>query len=201
MNTVLERHICAILFFSIYPAVVSTACTSGIMNVGEQAISSDPVTSLDSTDQFVEQNSDTDSREQNSDTDSYETTSTVDVECEDNGLYYTDYCWYLGARGESCIDVCEERGGYNEATAAVVGIPEQGGTWEACRDIVRLLGFEGEVGAGYRDDGDREGFGCHFWEGDIWWLYRPDLTPEARFPDAERICSCHATITPMQTAG
>jgi hypothetical protein len=171
----------------VYAAVVPMACTNGIMNVGEQALSTDPA-----GDNQTELPTDHDS-----DTDTHDTSTDV-PECEDHGVHYADHCWYLGERGESCIDVCEARGGYNEATATIVGSPDQGGSWEACRDIVRLMGFEDEVGAGYRDEGEENGFGCHFWEDVIWWLYRPDLTPEAGFNEAQRICSCHATNNPMR---
>lgn len=157
---------------------VFPACTNGIMNVGEQPLPTDPATDTDTT------------SDQPHGTEALDAASASDVACGDGGVQYADHCWFLGSGGESCIEVCADRGGFDDATINIVGTPDQGGSWEACRDIIRLMGFDGEVGAGYRVEEEGGGVGCHLWDGELWWLYRPDLTPEARFSSASRICAC-----------
>lgn len=122
--------------------------------------------------------------------DTEEDTDNVDGDCVAGGVWYASNCWYLGEGGENCVEVCATRGGYSDATSTITGTPSEGGGWEACRDIFRLMGYDDEVGAASRLSLSSEGLGCHVWEDEFWWLLHPDVNPEASYPVAERVCAC-----------
>lgn len=55
------------------------------------------------------------------------------------GVRVGGFCWYRGETGQSCTDVCSERGGVNlEGTRDYAG---SGGTDAACLNIMNSLGF------------------------------------------------------------
>jgi hypothetical protein len=152
--------------------VIFVSCTNGIMNVGIA-----PFNPLDTETETV--------------VDTASDGADAGDRCGIGGVWYQNLCWFLGEFYESCIDVCTGRGGYDETAASIIGTPDQNGTWAACRDIVRLMGYTGEVAAGYRSEGP--GLGCHIWDnGEIWWLYSPDFDPASSISSASMVCGCKA---------
>jgi hypothetical protein len=110
------------------------------------------------------------------------------------GALHDGVCWHMGARGESCIEVCAGRGGYDAATEQVVGTFEQGGSAAGCQGVLAALQETGNFREGYRDDGI--GAGCHRWfagqspQGDLWWLTSPEFDPSTGAPQAAIACGC-----------
>jgi len=99
-----------------------------------------------------------------------------------------DLCWYLGAANTSCDETCASHGGFDSRTASFVGTPNQGGSRTECAELLSALGYPGNVGEGLRDDGN--GFGCHLWSGDRWWLRTPNFSSDVKAPDARVVCAC-----------
>ncbi len=111
------------------------------------------------------------------------------VEPECGGLSYEGVCWYLGERGESCRDVCEERGGFDENTRDLVGTAQQGGSLEHCARLLELLGASQPAREGRRADG--AGVGCHLYGSEeAWWLASPAFDANDSLPTARRVCAC-----------
>lgn len=52
------------------------------------------------------------------------------------------YCWYLGAAGDSCTEVCASHGGYNSATLTYAG---SDGTDARCNSVLEALGSSGTL--------------------------------------------------------
>ncbi|MFO8074050.1 MAG: hypothetical protein R6V85_19500 [Polyangia bacterium] len=95
------------------------------------------------------------------------------------GTFYKGARWYSGDAGESCADVCEGRGGYDEATRTVAG--SDGGNVD-CRLLL------GTLGSGYPYAG---GVGCVYVT-DLSMRYR-DVAPttsSASCPTCRRACAC-----------
>jgi hypothetical protein len=112
----------------------------------------------------------------------------TEVECGDGALLW-GLCWYLGAGGQSCLEVCALHGGYAEETSDHVGVPAQGGSLAECNEIFTALGYFYGTVEGTRDDG--LGLGCHRWGGDVlWWLTDPPFDPAHSVLEAERVCGC-----------
>ncbi len=103
-------------------------------------------------------------------------------------------CWYLGDVGEACVDVCATRGGFAQASAALIGTPAQGGSVEGCTAVLQALGaLPGVVTEGFREDG--LGLGCHLYleltgAEVAWWLTSPDLSPQAFSTQSRQACGC-----------
>lgn len=119
----------------------------------------------------------------------------VDVEtepepgCSTDGALLWGICWYLGAPGQSCTEVCASHGGYSDSTPEHVGVESQGGSPEECGQIFTALGYTRTVNEGYRDDG--RGLGCHRWnDGVLWWLNRPAFDPTHSMDPAQVACGC-----------
>ena len=112
-----------------------------------------------------------------------------DVDCGEGELLW-GICWFLGAAGQSCNEVCAGEGGYSDETVDHVGTTGQGGSIEDCTTIFTALGYDGTVQAGYRDDD--LGLGCHRWsDGVLWWLEdHPDFEPVDAHGGAQVACGC-----------
>ncbi len=111
------------------------------------------------------------------------------VEPECGGVSYEEVCWYLGERAESCRDVCEERGGFDENALDFVGTAQQGGSLEHCARLLELLGASQPAREGRRVDG--AGVGCHLYGSEeAWWLTAPAFDANDSLPTARRVCGC-----------
>lgn len=98
-------------------------------------------------------------------------------------------CWYLGPDGESCQQVCRGRGGYDPAMAAQVGTESQGGSADACDEVLAALGQP--VPATIANRPDNLGFGCHLFGAESYWLrLMPDFSPTAAAATARVACAC-----------
>ena len=70
------------------------------------------------------------------------------------------FCWYLGELDQSCNDVCDERGGFDDATTTWAGAREADdrSNIDICMLFAEAFGFE------VFDDGDNiagtDDFGC-----------------------------------------
>ena len=110
------------------------------------------------------------------------------------GVPLGDVCWYLGELGQTCNGVCASRGGFDAASLAFIGSPEQGGSLEACDAILQALGeAPALVTEGFRDDD--LGFGCHLFVDAAgatsgWWLTAPAFAPTVSDPSARLVCGC-----------
>jgi hypothetical protein len=97
------------------------------------------------------------------------------------------YCWFLGATGISCNDVCQDYGGY-DAALSWVGTTQQGGSAERCDQLLTMLTSPGTTTKGRRSDG--RGLGCHLYYDVRWWLNDPDFDPAAKWMNSRIVCSC-----------
>lgn len=59
-----------------------------------------------------------------------------------SGVLLGGYCWYSAGQSESCLDFCQSRGGYNEATRTFVGYP--GGSPDNCKAVHDALKTPGD---------------------------------------------------------
>lgn len=60
-----------------------------------------------------------------------------------SGVSVGGYCWYLGAVGQSCTQVCSSRGGVN--IAGTRNYAGSGGTNAQCQSVLNALGQTGGV--------------------------------------------------------
>jgi hypothetical protein len=104
-----------------------------------------------------------------------------------HGSELDGYCWFLGADGVSCNDVCQDYGGY-EAVLSWIGTPVQGGSLERCDQLLTLLTSPGTTASGMRTDG--LGLGCHLFYDERWWLSDPDFDPATKYSAVRLVCSC-----------
>lgn len=120
------------------------------------------------------------------------------------GAFGKTACYFLGANGSSCEEVCTKtlnlptpqcsqsiqytRGnvGASEAILPYLGTPDQGGNSARCNSIASILGFP-NVEAGTRLN---EGVGCHVMNKKSWYLLDPNTENNASAPGVERICGC-----------
>jgi hypothetical protein len=108
---------------------------------------------------------------------------------ECTGALVRDLCWYFGPLNNSCLEVCSSHGGYDSRMVGVVGTRSQGGTVEACNDVLRALGESGTATPANRSDD--KGYGCHEWGGDLWWISSaPDFRPDVAGSSARVACAC-----------
>lgn len=109
-----------------------------------------------------------------------------------SGSSALELCWYLGRSGESCSEVCEAHGGFDDRSLSRVGTSWQGGSSDDCAVVLGALGLQGTVYAAARYD--LRGLGCHRWDDRVaYWIASPALArfgPEARAPLAEIACAC-----------
>lgn len=105
------------------------------------------------------------------------------------GTLIDELCWHLGEAGESCNEVCAQRGGYDERGTPIIGSDNQGGSLEQCTIILEALLNEA---ADTNDDNDNVGLGCHLRgnDEDRVWLDEPDFSPDESSDDARIACSC-----------
>jgi hypothetical protein len=119
---------------------------------------------------------------------------TPPVEPTCDGALVDGICWYLGAVGNACEDVCSTHGDVDTSATASIGTPEQGGSLEACTGILQALGaLPGAVTEGYREDA--LGFGCHLFldaggAASAWWLTAPEFSAAVSNPNARVVCGC-----------
>jgi hypothetical protein len=106
----------------------------------------------------------------------------------DNGI-----CWYLGLLGASCNETCTDHGGVAADAASYVGTEAQGGSAEQCASLLGLLGIDGDVSTGHRNDTDGLGLGCHVFPDYTphnWWLEAPDFDTGDSHSDVRIVCGC-----------
>jgi hypothetical protein len=100
-----------------------------------------------------------------------------------------DACWYLGALGLSCAQVCASHGGYI-AEVSYVGTAAEGGTLARCDMLLDLLVGPGETTSGVR--ADNRALDCHLYAGARWWLASgPAFDPLVSASNAQLVCSCN----------
>jgi hypothetical protein len=105
------------------------------------------------------------------------------------GARVRDLCWYFGPLNNSCLQVCSSRGGYDSRMVGVVGTTSQGGTVEACNEVLAALGLNGTATPARRTDD--KGYGCHQWGADLWWIdSAPDFRPDVAGTSARVACAC-----------
>lgn len=104
------------------------------------------------------------------------------------GAAYDGSCWYLGASGSGCDDVCAAHGQMASTMASSVGTAAQGGSLQKCSTLLRLLGVSANPSEGTRNDG--LGLGCHVYQNVAWWLTSPTFSPTASMGSTRRVCGC-----------
>jgi hypothetical protein len=105
------------------------------------------------------------------------------------GAWVRGLCWYFGAFDNSCQQVCSSRGGYDARTPGVVGTVAQGGSVQACNEVLAALGQSGSATPARRSDD--KGYGCHLWGSDLWWIENmPAFSPSVAGPSARIACAC-----------
>ena len=97
-------------------------------------------------------------------------------------------CWYLGAPGSSCQQVCASHGQPAPEAASHVGTTSQGGSLTECGALLGLLGVNGAPTSGTRSDGI--GLGCHVYSAVPWWLSAPNFSVSASHASAQLVCGC-----------
>lgn len=99
-------------------------------------------------------------------------------------------CWYLGAGGENCNEACASHDGFDERSLSLVGLSGQGGSFQACTEVMAGLGQQPPI-YGYRTD--PYSIGCHvFPDGSSWWLNDAShpFGPEDRYASVRIACAC-----------
>jgi len=107
-----------------------------------------------------------------------------------SGTLVGELCWHLGDLGDSCVDTCADRGGYDERGTPIIGSDAQGGSLEQCTVILEaLLGEEADTNDNNNDDA---GVGCHLRgdDEDRVWLEEADFAPDESDAEARIACSC-----------
>jgi hypothetical protein len=106
------------------------------------------------------------------------------------GTLVGELCWHLGELGDSCVDTCASRGGYDDRGTSIIGSDAQGGSLAQCTVILEtLLGEE----ANTNDDNSNDaGVGCHLRgdDEDRVWLEEADFAPDESDTEARIACSC-----------
>jgi hypothetical protein len=112
----------------------------------------------------------------------YDTTA-----CVGCGARLGGACWFLGAFGESCADLCGGRGlAYDEATRSFTG--SDAPSFDDCEDLVREL--TGSAIGGAADGDCASGLGCHLDTGaNAVRCVTPETSAEAA-DDVRRVCAC-----------
>ncbi len=119
---------------------------------------------------------------------------TEDDSSNDNGcggIEIGGYCWYLGAQGQSCDNVCASHGGYHEATRTYAGSE---GTSQNCYHILEALGAppdsDGKLPA--MDSIDSGCYSDWFGTTSVFWQ-RGTLptTSSSRDSARQRACACN----------
>lgn len=116
-------------------------------------------------------------------------TSTPPVSCESSGgIEIAAACWFYGASGQSCAQVCTGKGlGYDEATRTFAG---SGGSASNCREVLDALGVAGSsVGTLSCFLGNPQ-VGCHYHEGWGRWSCSDSTTRTASSSSKRRACAC-----------
>jgi hypothetical protein len=108
------------------------------------------------------------------------------VDC--SGAAMEGICWYAGARGQSCTEVCALHGGVAPGAAALVGTAAQGGSAARCDEILEALGLPDAPIVARQTDG--LGLGCHLYAGTSYWLSSPAYDPDASADEALVVCGC-----------
>ncbi|MGC4066328.1 MAG: hypothetical protein QM784_17180 [Polyangiaceae bacterium] len=114
------------------------------------------------------------------------TSTTATQACQGDFLF--GHCWYFGADGASCMQICAAHGGFDPATKDWVGTEAQGGSLDECATLLRLVGVTEAPTEGYRTDG--RGLGCIDYEGTPFWHATPSFDPNDSMPGARLICAC-----------
>lgn len=119
-------------------------------------------------------------------------------------------CWYYGNRGQSCSEVCEDKGGYNDRTESYAN--NKGENTAQCVSVLNSLSFyELDKGINTRDysslrlggyvtqkqpwvynQPDRK-TGCATYYGDLpgKWVDSSPAVAGSSYPDLKRACSCN----------
>ena len=107
-----------------------------------------------------------------------------------SGVTYGGICWYYGALGSSCQQVCANHGQPATEAATFVGTSTQGGSAAKCGLIFGLLGIDTTPKSGTRSDG--LGLGCHFYQTTgYWWLSSPAFSVTASQGNSSLVCGCN----------
>lgn len=107
-----------------------------------------------------------------------------------SGVMVGGYCWYAGAQGQSCTQVCSSRGGVN--IAGTRNYAGSGGTNAQCQSVLNALGHAGEVTQLACNDGMQYA-GCLRY-GFIFGNLRctgAATTDSGNFSAASRACACN----------
>lgn len=94
------------------------------------------------------------------------------------------YCWYSGADGQSCTDVCASHGGYNNATGTFAG---SSGSNSNCNAVLTMLG----KGTGNAGDTSVGGIGCYVSFSNSRGRSINPTTAAATNTYASRACACN----------
>jgi len=108
----------------------------------------------------------------------------------------SDTCWFLGEGDESCLDVCSRfNGEYSIRTSSYVGsigIADHGfEAMIACRDMLKWFDVD-RKGKDPNELGSNDThLGCYFFTSqETSYIGLSSTTPEARDPEARRLCAC-----------
>jgi hypothetical protein len=105
------------------------------------------------------------------------------------GVRYSGICWYLGAQGSSCQQVCTDHGQPATNAASYIGTTTQGGSISQCKTLLGLLGINSAPVNGTRSDG--RGLGCHwFTKTTAWWLSAPNFNAASSEANSQLVCGC-----------
>ncbi len=107
--------------------------------------------------------------------------------CTEDAAVMLGYCWYYGDAGESCEDVCDSHGGYNEATNTVAGAGA--GSYDNCSAILDTLAPATTWGSTHPDASN---VGCivdNRWD-QRYYVTSP-TTAAASCPTCLRACACN----------
>jgi hypothetical protein len=108
-----------------------------------------------------------------------------------SGPNHGGVCWYLGALGSSCRQVCASHGDVAPDLATYVGTSSQGGSADKCALLLGLLGLSPNPTSGSRSDG--LGLGCHVYQSQppsLWWLTSPNFSVTASYTTVRVVCGC-----------
>lgn len=126
--------------------------------------------------------------------DSVASSNTIEEQSDSSscgGVSVGGFCWYLGAYGQSCSEVCSSRGGYHQATESFAG---SGGSHRNCVDVVAALTNQNSptvangtggpaAGCTYADDPTPAQVG-------FFWFNTSATSASFSHALAKRVCSC-----------
>lgn len=114
-----------------------------------------------------------------------------------SGALVGGHCWYLGADGQSCTQVCASRGGLN--LAATRDYAGSGGSNAACNSVMNSLGISGSVSTTCGSGATAGACGCWMRSGGIFGGEEPQIarctvattTAACGTGSVRRACACN----------